>query len=77
MVHLTLSDTFSFEQYAYFIRIRRDQRLNGKPLLDSTMTLMGGGMAYGHSHGNTTCPRLAGAWDWGKTEPMSILIRVF
>ena len=67
MENLTLSDTFSFEQYAYFIsRLAETKDLNGKPLLDSTMTLMGSGMAYGHSHGNANLPLvLAGGMGLG------------
>lgn len=57
MENLTLSDTFSFEQFGYFInRLAETKDLNGKPLLDSTMALFGSGMAYGHSHGNANLP---------------------
>ncbi|MDA0724554.1 MAG: DUF1552 domain-containing protein [Verrucomicrobia bacterium] len=57
MENLTLSDAFSFEQFGYFIgRLAETKDLNGKPLLDSTMALMGGGMSYGHSHGNANLP---------------------
>ena len=42
--------------------------LNGKLFFDSTMTLMGGGMAYGHSHGNANLPlALAGGMIGNKT----------
>ena len=57
MENLTLSDTFSIEQFSYFIgRLAETKDLEGKPLLDSTMALFGGGMAYGHSHGNANLP---------------------
>ncbi len=57
MENLTLSDTFSIEQFGYFIgRLAETRDLDGKPLLDSTMALFGGGMSYGHSHGNANLP---------------------
>ena len=57
MEKLTQSDTFAVEQYSYFIsRLAESKDLNGKPLLDTTMTLFGSGMAYGHSHGNANLP---------------------
>ena len=57
MEKLTESDTFAVEQFAYFLtRLAETKDLNGKPLLDSTMTLFGSGMAYGHSHGNANLP---------------------
>ena len=67
MGKLTQSDTFAVEQFAYFLtRLTEIKDLNGKPLLDSTMTLFGSGMAYGHSHGNANLPLvLAGGADCG------------
>lgn len=54
---LTQSDTFSVEQFAYFIRrLAETPDLDGQPLLNSTMSLFGSGMAYGHSHGNANLP---------------------
>jgi len=67
MDNLTLSDAFSIEQFGYFIsRLAETKDLNGKPLLDSTMALFGGGMSYGHSHGNANLPLvLAGGAGYG------------
>ncbi|MCA9085662.1 MAG: DUF1552 domain-containing protein [Planctomycetaceae bacterium] len=57
MEKLTQSDTFSVEQFAYFLkRLAETPDGNGRPLLDSTMALFGSGMAYGHSHGNANLP---------------------
>jgi hypothetical protein len=54
---LTRSDTFAVEQYGYFLsRLAETKDLNGHPLLDTTMSLFGSGMAYGHSHGNANLP---------------------
>ncbi len=56
LARLTRSDAFNFEQFAYFL-----DRLAAVPegegsLLDSTLSLYGSGMAYGHSHGNANLP---------------------
>ncbi|HCS51127.1 DUF1552 domain-containing protein [Rubinisphaera sp.] len=57
MEKLTQSDTFSVEQFSYFLsRLADTPDLNGRPLLDTTMSLFGSGMAYGHSHGNANLP---------------------
>lgn len=57
MEKLTLSDQFSVEQFSYFLsRLAETPDLDGRPLLDSTMSLFGSGMAYGHSHGNANLP---------------------
>lgn len=57
MEKLTMSDTFSIEQFSYFLtRLAETPDGNGHPLLDSTMSLFGSGMAYGHSHGNANLP---------------------
>ncbi len=57
MEKLTQSDTFAVEQYSYFLtRLAETKDLDGKPLIDSTMSLFGSGMAYGHSHGNANLP---------------------
>jgi len=54
---LTQYDTFAFEQFSYFLtRLTETKDLNGQPLLDSTMSLFGSGMCYGHSHGNANLP---------------------
>lgn len=57
MEKLTQSDTFSVEQFSYFLtRLAETPDLDGRPLLDTTMSLFGSGMAYGHSHGNANLP---------------------
>ena len=57
MEALTQSDTFSVEQFGYFLtRLAETKDLDGRPLLDTTMALFGSGMAYGHSHGNANLP---------------------
>lgn len=57
MEKLTLSDTFSVEQFSYFLsRLAETPDSDGGRLLDSTMALFGSGMAYGHSHGNANLP---------------------
>lgn len=57
MEKLTQSDTFSVEQFSYFLsRLKETQDLNGRPLIETTMSLFGSGMAYGHSHGNANLP---------------------
>jgi len=54
---LTNYDTFAIEQFSYFItRLAETKDLGGKPLLDTTMSLFGSGMCYGHSHGNANLP---------------------
>ncbi|QDS86358.1 hypothetical protein EC9_05190 [Rosistilla ulvae] len=67
MEKLTMYDTFAVEQFSYFLtRLAETNDLNGKPLLDSTMSLFGSGMCYGHSHGNANLPLvLAGGSDLG------------
>ena len=56
MDRLTQSDQFNFEQFAYFLdRLSRSRDESGS-LLDSTVSLFGSGMAYGHSHGNANLP---------------------
>ncbi|MBI1246727.1 DUF1552 domain-containing protein [bacterium] len=57
MEKLTQSDTFSVEQFSYFLtRLAETPDLNGRPLLETTMSLFGSGMAYGHGHGNANLP---------------------
>ena len=57
MEKLTKYDTFAIEQFSYFLtRLAETKDLDGKPLLDSTLTLFGSGMSYGHSHGNANLP---------------------
>jgi hypothetical protein len=67
MEKLTNYDTFAIEQFSYFLsRLEETKDFNGKPLLDSTMSLFGSGMSYGHSHGNANLPLvLAGGKDLG------------
>jgi len=57
MEKLTNYDTFAIEQFSYFLtRLAETKDVNDKPLLDSTMSLFGSGMSYGHSHGNANLP---------------------
>ncbi len=57
MEKLTQSDTFNIDQFSYFLtRLSETPDGSGRPLLDSTMSLYGSGMAYGHSHGNANLP---------------------
>lgn len=67
MEKLTLSDTFNIEQFSYFLtRLAETPDVDGRPLLDTTMSLFGSGMAYGHSHGNANLPLvLAGGAECG------------
>jgi hypothetical protein len=67
MEKLTNYDTFAIDQYGYFLtRLAETKDLNGKPMLNSTMSLFGSGMSYGHSHGNANLPLvLAGGSDLG------------
>ena len=54
---LTNYDTFAIEQFSYFLtRLAETKDFGGKPLLDSTMSLFGSGMTYGHGHGNANLP---------------------
>ena len=54
---LTNYDTFAIEQFSYFLtRLAEIKDFGGKPLLDSTMSLFGSGMTYGHGHGNANLP---------------------
>jgi hypothetical protein len=56
MQDLTASDKFNIQQFSYFLdRLSQVKDADG-PLLDSTMTLYGSGMAFGHSHGNANLP---------------------
>ena len=58
LARLTQSDTFNFEQFAYFLdRLSETSDAEG-PLLDTTVALDGSGMAYGHSHGNANVPTI-------------------
>jgi len=57
MEKLTNYDTFAIDQFSYFLtRLAETKEVDGKPLLDSTMSLFGSGMCYGHSHGNANLP---------------------
>lgn len=55
---LTQSDTFNFEQFAWFLDRLAEVQDDDGPLLDSTVALYGSGMAYGHSHGNANVPTI-------------------
>ncbi len=63
---LTESDSFNMQQFSYFLdRLRETSDANG-PLIDTTMSLYGSGMAFGHSHGNANLPIvLAGGGNLG------------
>ncbi len=79
MEKLTNYDTFAIQQFSYFLtRLAETKDLSGKPLLNTTMSLFGSGMCYGHSHGNANLPLvLAGGSDLGSnTVAISISIRV-
>lgn len=67
MEKLTQSDSFSVEQFSYFLsRLSETKDLDGRPLIETTMSLFGSGMAYGHSHGNANLPLvLAGGTSCG------------
>jgi hypothetical protein len=67
MEKLTNDDMFAIEQFSYFLtRLAETKDVNDKPLLDTTMSLFGSGMCYGHSHGNANLPLvLAGGSDLG------------
>ena len=57
MEKLTNYDTFAVDQFSYFLsRLQETKDLTGKSLLNSTMSLFGSGMSYGHSHGNANLP---------------------
>ncbi|MCG6158216.1 DUF1552 domain-containing protein [Rubinisphaera margarita] len=57
MEKLTQSDTFNIEQFSYFLsRLAETPDVTGRPMLETTMSLFGSGMAYGHSHGNANLP---------------------
>lgn len=53
---LTRSDAFNFEQFAYFLDRLAEIEGGEGTLLDTTLSLYGSGMAYGHSHGNANLP---------------------
>ena len=56
MDKLTASDTFNVQQYSYFLdRLTEVQDAAG-PLIETTMSLFGSGMSFGHSHGNANLP---------------------
>lgn len=56
MRQLAESDAFNIAQFAYFLdRLKATPDGDGN-LLDTTMSLYGSGMAYGHSHGNASLP---------------------
>jgi len=53
---LAQSDAFNIAQFSYFLDRLRATPEAGGCLLDTTMSLYGSGMAYGHSHGNASLP---------------------
>ena len=80
MVRLTQSDAFNVEQFAYFLDRLAEVRDGDSPLLDTTVSLFGSGMAYGHSHGNANLPTIVAGgsklglrhgshFDFNKTAP--------
>ncbi|MCB1061887.1 MAG: DUF1552 domain-containing protein [Verrucomicrobiae bacterium] len=56
LARLTQSDAFNFEQFAYFLDRLAEVKDGESSLLDTTLSLYGSGMAYGHSHGNANLP---------------------
>jgi hypothetical protein len=56
MARLTQSDAFNIEQFAYFLDRLAELKDGDTPLIDTTLSLYGSGMAYGHSHGNANLP---------------------
>jgi hypothetical protein len=66
MRQLAESDAFNIAQFSYFLdRLRSTPDGDGN-LLETTMSLYGSGMAYGHSHGNASLPLiLAGGGQLG------------
>jgi hypothetical protein len=56
LANLAASDAFNIEQFSYFLERLGEVRDADGSLLDTTMALYGGGMAYGHSHGNANLP---------------------
>ena len=56
LANLSASDAFNLEQFSYFLSRLGEVRDAEGPLLDTTMALYGGGMGYGHSHGNANLP---------------------
>lgn len=56
MARLTQSDAYNFEQFAYFLDRLAAVRDGDGSLLDTTISMYGSGMAYGHSHGNANLP---------------------
>jgi hypothetical protein len=54
--NLAAGDAFNIEQLNYFLDRLGEVRDAPGPLLDTTTALYGGGMAYGHSHGNVNLP---------------------
>jgi len=55
---LANSDAYLMQQFAHFLDRLREVKDGDTPLLDSTMTLLGSGMSYGHSHSNSNLPIL-------------------
>jgi hypothetical protein len=56
MRQLAESDAFNITQFSYFLdRLKATPDGDGN-LLETTMSLYGSGMAYGHSHGNASLP---------------------
>jgi hypothetical protein len=58
MARLTQSDAFNVEQFAYFLDRLAAVKDGDTHLLDTTLSLYGSGMAYGHSHGNANLPTI-------------------
>jgi len=56
LARLTRSDAFNFEQFAYFLDRLAEVKDGEGSFLDTTLSLYGSGMAYGHSHGNANLP---------------------
>jgi hypothetical protein len=56
MEDLTASDRFNVDQFRYFLDRLSEVKDSEGPLLETTVSLFGSGMSYGHSHGNANLP---------------------
>ena len=56
MEELTSSDRFNIAQFAHFLSRLSEVHDSEGPLIETTVTLFGSGMSYGHSHGNANLP---------------------
>jgi hypothetical protein len=56
MEELTASDRFNVDLFRYFLDRLSEVSDSEGPLLETSVTLFGSGMSYGHSHGNANLP---------------------